>query len=1246
MTQYCCPRFQAAVLVGLVLAVATLARVDEAAAEPFEQKLRAPAGAMAPATPSEVRARIMELRGHLAPFLRSLPPKADLRSRRMLNGDDWMMRFEIKRVSDKRSRTMAPRPIAPRWEEAGIDLSAWERTTVPEWRYDSLARKQPASCILWYRKTFKASRAPEGKRVFLCFEGVDWEAEVWLNGKKLGSHSVYFEPFRFDVTDLIAEQNTLAVRVIDGPRFGEPAAFWAPFPVPPASDQHYVPDRARSLAGLKNGDTHCGSGYGIHRDVYLETTGPAIVTELLARGYPARGEAVVHVETDVAGNPPATVKVEILPENFEGAAYRHTTAFVSGVGNGRQTVTVPMPDARRWSPELPYLYRCRVSLLDSQGRTMDVRDVVFGNRTVELVSELHPRQGCQPGTLLLNGQPLFVRGTNIQGLNALWFWGERDKLLDIMLLLKAANFNAVRACQHVTFPEVRELQDRLGILSEQDVGGWYPVRGEQVRPGLLAASAAITRHCYNNPGVILLSFCNETRFDPTDMLRAALAADPERIFLPLSGNMPKVATFQARKGREGYQLSDDLWASVIDDFHTYRGWYFKGGWTDIPCPPLPPDRLSTIGEYGGEALDSHETMQRYPKEYGPLPAKEVDTLFGHVQALKHDIRQIVGFRGRKPSNLGQYIEASQNYQYDLLGERTRTWRLSPRRIAGYFQFHFVDVLPANWPKSIVSHDLTPKRGYFAMAQVNQPLVPLPRFVKQGQAMELWVANDLAEAHPDCRIRWTVAHHGKTLVQGTQRVEVPAFGAVRAGTAALEGVPKDAEVVDISLRLEDNDGALLSQYRHEIYLAAWRQPKASPKKSSDAKPVSSKPAASRNTDVGFSVYHSFNEMDRALDPVLPPVRAVTHGPKIHWFGYYDKYQLDPSGRYLLCMEGHFEHRLPKPDEAVKIGMVDLADSDRWIELGKSLAWSWQQGCMLQWRPGSDREVVWNDRDGDHFVCRILDVKTRKLRTLPMAIEAISPDGKLAACADFSRIFRIRAGYGYAGIPDKYASELAPSEIGVWRMDLETGDTKKLVSLADLAKIPYEGSNPKHKHYVNHLAWSPDGKRLLMFHRWVGTGGQPTRVFTISPEGGPVRLLSARAASHWTWRDPNHVLIWASGAYRLYKDDGSGEPKATLWKAPNGHQTYIPGTNNEWIVTDTYPRGAKRECCVYLVHPASGRFVPLGRFASPKEYGGEWRCDTHPRVSRDGKQVIIDSPHGGNGRQQYWIDISRILSTTEP
>ena len=83
-----------------------------------------------------------------------------------------------------------------------------------------------------------------------------------------------------------------------------------------------------------------------------------------------------------------------------------------------------------------------------------------------------------------------------------------------------------------------------------------------------------------------------------------------------------------------------------------------------------------------------------------------------------------------------------------------------------------------------------------------------------------------------------------------------------------------------------------------------------------------------------------------------------------------------------------------------------------------------------------------------------------------------------------------------------------------------------------------------------------------------------------------------------------------------------------------------TNKQWILNDTYP-DRERKQNVYLYHIPTGRRVPLGHFKSPPEYKGEWRCDTHPRSSPDGRKVVIDSPHGGNGRQMYLIDISGIV-----
>src|SRR5690606_20265280 len=92
------------------------------------------------------------------------------------------------------------------------------------------------------------------------------------------------------------------------------------------------------------------------------------------------------------------------------------------------------------------------------------------------------------------------------------------------------------------------------------------------------------------------------------------------------------------------------------------------------------------------------------------------------------------------------------------------------------------------------------------------------------------------------------------------------------------------------------------------------------------------------------------------PAAPTVRVITKGPKHHWFSYYDKLQFDPSGKRVLSMEVDFEHRSPTPEDSIRLGYVDLGDNDRWVDLDQSSAWGWQQGCMLQWLPGSQSEVI--------------------------------------------------------------------------------------------------------------------------------------------------------------------------------------------------------------------------------------------------------------------------------------------------
>ena len=347
-----------------------------------------------------------------------------------------------------------------------------------------------------------------------------------------------------------------------------------------------------------------------------------------------------------------------------------------------------------------------------------------------------------------------------------------------------------------------------------------------------------------------------------------------------------------------------------------------------------------------------------------------------------------------------------------------------------------------------------------------------------------------------------------------------------------------------------------------------------------------------------------------------------------------------------MEVDFEHRSPRPDDAIKVGMVDLADGDRWIELGESRAWCWQQGCMLQWIPGSASKILWNDREKGRYVCRILDVKTKRKRTIPHAIYALSPDGRTAVGTDFRRLNDVRPGYGYVGLPDPNADKLAPQQTGVFRIDLESGSSDLILSLAQIAATgKILRGEPGIKHYFNHLLFNTDGSRFIALHRWrYLKGNRLTRMITANPDGSDVRIVDDNGlTSHFIWRDPKHILAWSEQPshgrrFYLFEDGGKVEVVGEGAMTQDGHCSYLPG--GEWIVNDTYPDGNRMQH-VYLYHLPTRRKIELGAFHSPAKYTGEWRVDTHPRVSPDGRSIVIDSPYEGQGRQLHLIDISQIV-----
>lgn len=153
-----------------------------------------------------------------------------------------------------------------------------------------------------------------------------------------------------------------------------------------------------------------------------------------------------------------------------------------------------------------------------------------------------------------------------------------------------------------------------------------------------------------------------------------------------------------------------------------------------------------------------------------------------------------------------------------------------------------------------------------------------------------------------------------------------------------------------------------------------------------------------------------------------------------------------------------------------------------------------------------------------------------------------------------------------------------------------------------------------------------------------------MFTCKPDGTDLKIVADRGhASHFIWRDPDRILVCCSD---------TGEPNMCLINVQSrdiqvidsdglpsrdGHFGYLPGHDNEWIVSDggggRMTGGRMRPLVLY--HLPTGRVERATSFYLPEQYVGEQRVDLHPRANCTGTQIVVDSTHEG-GRHLFLID----------
>lgn len=290
----------------------------------------------------------------------------------------------------------------------------------PEAPLSGVNRRIQPEETMWYRLTFPTPAHTRKERVILHFGAVDQVSEVHLNGILLGRHEGGYLPFSFDITESLADENTLLVNAVD------------------ALDHAYPWGKQKQNPG--------GMWYtpfsGIWQTVWMEVVPETHILSL--KLLPALDSITVTIQTN---------------GRFSGASLSIETPTGTICAEMQEpTVTVPIPDPVRWTPENPHLYPLTVCCGE------DTLYSYFALRTVS--------QGLVNGIprLLLNGEPYFFHGLLDQG-----YWPdglclppddegyERD-----ILAAKAQGFNTLRKHIKIEPLPFYEACDRLGMLVIQD----------------------------------------------------------------------------------------------------------------------------------------------------------------------------------------------------------------------------------------------------------------------------------------------------------------------------------------------------------------------------------------------------------------------------------------------------------------------------------------------------------------------------------------------------------------------------------------------------------------------------------------------------------------------------------------------------------------------------------------------------------------------------------------------------------
>ena len=600
-----------------------------------------------------------------------------------------------------------------------FDDSHWEAVRLPYLRHATFG-----SDTLWYRHHVAGPPPVPGQRLLLRLGGAFYQTSVWLNGIALGEHEGYFQPFGFDVTDLIRPgDNLVAVRCrfpVEAGAFKRKTAVagifadWDCKPYPslyfpdlPAPNQWTVP-------------------VGLWQPAALVASGPVLIESFnvfprlhhlagAARG-PMPDEAqsanlrlALRLRNLTSVPQPARVGVMVAPANFPAAAPAQAEwSLTLDPGEVRDVDhALELDHPRLWLPWThgkPNLYQASLRVDASGSASQAVQS--FGVREV--------RAEIAPGRWewWLNGRRLFPKGSNYVS----DFYLDRvtpEGLRRDLALARGANLDLLRVHAHIGPPELYRLCDEQGLLVMCDFPliwtygyGLPPADEAAFRASVFSQAEAMVHLLGSRPSIVLWSLHNEPPWTPDG---AFLGHDIQQ-----AGTNRDMDQASAARVRALDPTRPAIPASGELDQHLYHGWY-TGGWLDNR--DLQP---SFPTEFGVQALPNEESPV-WATVNTSWPVAHDDPSWAHAGFQSIFWASPGVGQPAQYASLSEYIAESQRYQAFYIRYTIDQWRRQKFNPAGgYIHFLFTDGWPAiTW--SVLDYDRLPKAGYQALAEASRPV---------------------------------------------------------------------------------------------------------------------------------------------------------------------------------------------------------------------------------------------------------------------------------------------------------------------------------------------------------------------------------------------------------------------------------------------------------------------------------------------------------------------------------------------